>query len=160
MEIYYFTPDGMKRFEAELKRISDRVETEGLKAGAACQESAETWHDNFGFEDAKRQQAMWSHRLKEMVGVLRSAQVVDPAIDLISPMVGICRTVSIRNLDTDERLTYKIGSYMVFPEKEAVVREISYDSPIAQILGGATVGEIRSGLIDNKKHRFVVLKIE
>lgn len=40
------------------------------------------------------------------------------------------------------------------------VRKISYMSPLGKLLIGAELGEIREGVIGNKKKRFEILEIK
>lgn len=152
--MYYFTRLGFERFIDELAKISRRADEAGRLAGEACQTGHETTHDNFGFEDAKREQRMWSDRLRELADIAKQAAVVDslPA----GEDVKMGKMVTFFDENDGELRTVTIGSYMVFDGGE----EISYASPLALLLRGGRVGDTRVGKIGDQQRTLRILAVQ
>lgn len=64
----------------------------------------------------------------------------------------------IRDEISGKNKTFKIGSYMVFDNDGG--RIISYNSPLAQIVMGVKIGEVRSGKIGRAEKSYKIIKIE
>jgi transcription elongation GreA/GreB family factor len=154
--MYYFLKRDFEALNAEIKKIADKIKEIGHEMGKSCQEGAETFHDNFAYEDGERQQYMWSTRLRELIRIRNQAKVlVDPPK---GDTVTIGRTVILKDENTGETLIIKIGSYMVLTKEEENV--ISYNAPLARMLIGGRVGEIRKSVIAGKTKSLRILKIE
>lgn len=151
--MYYFLKDDLAALDKQIADLLVTIKETGQEMGASTQETSETWHDNFGFEDSSRRFAMLSERYRQLTQIRKGAVLVTdkPGGEKVS--VG-CR-VYLEEEDGSLR-TIKIGSYFTFADKSAV----SYNSPIAQIVMGAGVGEIVEGNIAGKLRVFTVMKIE
>jgi len=155
--MYYFLKKDFEALNVEIERIADKIKEIGKEMGKSCQEGAETFHDNFAYEDGERQQYMWSGRIRELIRIRNQARVLlDPPK---GDTVSIGRTVTVEDEHTGETRAIKIGSYMVL-SKEEDEEVISYNAPLARMLIGARVGDTREAVIAGKKKRFRVLKIE
>jgi len=152
--MFYFLREDFEELNARIRKLYERIKKLGKEAGESCQEGAETWHDNFAFEESQRQQHMWSIQLHELIRIRNEARVIEP--DPRTNKVSIGKVVTIQDIDTGEKRTFRIGSYRVFKKKE----DVSYNAPLARILLGARVGEERKGRIGNREKRFRILKIE
>lgn len=154
--MYYFLKRDFDALNAEIEKLADKIKEIGHEMGKSCQEGAETFHDNFAYEDGERQQYMWSTRLRELIRIRNQARV------LLEPLKGdtatIGRTITIEDENTGETLIMKIGSYMVLANEEGEV--ISYNAPLARMLVGGRVGDTRENVIAGKKKSFRILKIE
>ncbi len=150
---YYFLEKDYRKLVDEMQSIEARIKDIGKEMGASCQEGAETFHDNFAYEDGERQQYMWSKRLSELRAIRNMARVVHPESE--PERVALGRLVSVLDEDTDEITTYRIGSYMTFDGN----RTISYSAPLARLLIGAEKGDVRSGIVSGKKRSFLVVDI-
>jgi transcription elongation GreA/GreB family factor len=154
--VYYFLRNDFEALNAEIEKIADKIKEIGKEMGESCREGAETFHDNFAYEDGERQQYMWSTRLRELIRIRNQARVL---LELQkSDMVSIGHTVTVEDEHTTETRTMKIGSYMVFTEEGEKV--VSYNAPLARMLIGGRVGDIKENIIAGKKKRFRILKIE
>lgn len=49
--MFYFLPDDFEDLNDQIEQICERIEELGKEAGESCQQGAETWHDNFAFEE-------------------------------------------------------------------------------------------------------------
>jgi len=96
---------------------------------------------------------MISGRLREMIDIRNRARVVQPS--RASDRVGIGRVVTVRD-DEDMVILFEVGSFMMFDGD----RRVSYAAPLAKLLMGAEVGEVREGKIAGAERAFEVLRIE
>lgn len=156
---YYFTKEDLEVLDREINAVRDRIARAAKEMGSSCQQSSETVHDNFGFEQAGRDQAMWSGHLRQLLAVRDNAEVVTPGPN--RGVVYLGRTVTVFDLDSSEEKTFRIGSYMVLNASNADgVQILSYEAPLAKALIGAQEGERRGVFLGKKECYFVVLKIE
>ena len=75
-------------------------------------QSSETWHDNFGYEDGRRQFAMWSKRLSELQEIRSCAVAVEPTNNC--ERVAIGSRVTFEDTATGNRRTLRIGKLHEF----------------------------------------------
>jgi transcription elongation factor GreA len=150
---YYFLREDYEKLNEQILEISNRIREIGQEMGNSCQEGAETFHDNFAFEEGERQQQMWSRRMAELLEISLNAVIVDAAVN--PGKVGIGSRVTAIDFETGERKTLCIGSYQVFSQNG----RISYDSPLGRILLGAEEGDVVTGSIAGKKRRFEIESI-
>ena len=154
--MFYFLREDFEGLNAEIEKIADKIKEIGKNMGQSCREGAETFHDNFAYEDGERQQYMWSTRLRNLIGIRNQARVVESQK---GDKVSLGLTITLEDTSTSEVRTIKIGSYMVFA-KEEQKEIISYNAPLARMLIGGQIGETREALISDKKRSFRILKIE
>lgn len=152
--MYFFTRDDFELLNEQIEKICEKIKEIGKEMGKSCQEGAETFHDNFAYEDGIRQQYMWSNRLRELIRIRNNSRVVTP--DPEGNSIGLGRRVTIRDELTGEVKTFKVGSYMSLGDTEA----ISYNTPFIRPLIGAKVGETREIMIGSRHKIFKILKIE
>lgn len=126
-----------------------RYRQSAAEAGEACEQSSETFHDNFPYEQAMRDMGMNARRVGELDAVLAKAVIVP--IPEIADIVQIGVGVELLDGTTDEILYVEIGSFLVprineFEEEGKTPdhpMRISYNSPLAQCLLGARQYEAR-----------------
>ena len=152
---YFFLVDDFEDLIREIGKAEKRIKDALAEMGRSCEEGGDTWHDNFGYEEAQRQIYMWSMHLNKLMEIRRQAIVVDA--NFRDRVVDIGRTVTVLDRDTGELKTFKIGSYMVFKVDEGV---ISYEAPLAKIILRARIAEERKGIIAKKQRTFIIIKIE
>lgn len=153
--MYYFLKEDFEALNAEIGKIADKIKAIGQEMGKSCQEGAETFHDNFAYEDGERQQYMWSGRIREFIRIRNQAHVVEPQK---GETISLGHIVTVKDEQTEEVRIIKIGSYMALAKQEGEV--ISYNTPLARMLIGGRVDEIREAIIVGKKQGFRILKIE
>ena len=151
--MYYFLPDDYERLLEQVQRYSRQVVEIGQEMGRSCEEGAETFHDNFAFEDGERQQRMLSTHLETLLRIQRHATVV--RLEETSRL-RIGSRILLRDQDSGNEQELRIGSYLVFENSGT----ISYHSPLARLLIGAAVGEERSDFIRDEWRTFEVLEID
>ena len=152
MTAYYFLRNDFEELARQILAIDGRIREIGHEMGASCEEGAETYHDNFAYEDGERQQYMWSTRLKELLSVKNLARIV--ASDPEPERVSIGCSVTVLDLDADAEKEFAIGSYMNYRDDV-----VSYAAPLARLLMGGTVGDCRVGTIAGKERHFEIISI-
>jgi transcription elongation GreA/GreB family factor len=140
---------------AKIDELAEALKEAGREKGLWANQSAETWHDNFGYEQEQQREWALSDRLQDFVDMKNDAQIVDyRPID----QVDIGAKVTIQEVGTGERRTLVVGSYQVLDQQHD--DEVSYAAPLARPLLGATVGEEREVTIGDRTAAFRVLGIE
>lgn len=122
------TKAGAEALEAELENLKKVQRPAIVEAIATAREHGDL-KENAEYHAAREQQSFCEGRLQEIEGKLSFAQVIDITTIPVSGKVIFGSTVTILNVDTDERVTYKIVG-----DDEASVKigKISYSSPIAR----------------------------
>jgi transcription elongation GreA/GreB family factor len=138
---YYFLPRDLAQLDRRIVEVEEHIRAVGREMGESCTEGAETFHDNFAYEDGERQLIMWTRRLRELRRVRDRARVVTP--EGLPEFVRIGRTTRVLEHGSGRERTLRIGSYMVFNGD----RSVSYDSPLGRLLVGAQEGDVREGII-------------
>ncbi|MBU1409959.1 GreA/GreB family elongation factor [Myxococcota bacterium] len=151
---YYFLENDFSHLRNSIQEIKERILEIGQEMGMSCQEGAETFHDNFAYEDGERQQYMWSKRLVDLQRIAKESRVIRPEEAIRQKRVCIGAQVMIEDVDTEKTMTVCFGSYMTFSKGE-----ISYASPLGRILMGAVEGDLREGLIAGTLKTFLVRSI-
>jgi len=150
---FYFLPADLRKLDLRIEEVKEHIRAVGREMGESCSEGAETFHDNFAYEDGERQLHMWTRRLQELRRVRERAREVTPAGP--PEFVRIGRTVRVLELDSGRERTLRIGSYMDFNGD----RNVSYASPLGRILVGAQEGDVREGRIAGGITRLEVLEV-
>lgn len=151
---YYFLKEDFEALNLEIQKAADKIKEAGQEMGKSCGEGAETYHDNFAYEEGYRQQQMWSGKIRELINVRNQAHVVDPQV---IDSVSLGCTVTISDEDTGEEKTFKIGSYMVLAKVEK--ETVSYNAPLARALIGKKVDDTAEITINKKKRVFTITDI-
>jgi transcription elongation GreA/GreB family factor len=152
MKKYYFLPDDFQDLETAIQKIHDRLTTFGLEIGESCLEGSETFHDNFVYEDNSRLMRMWSQKMEQLSDIRKYAVIIAPPP---STRVSMGRTVTIKD-EEGKQQAMLIGSFMVFDRPD----RISYSSPLAKILIGASAGDVRTGKISEDMRSFEIIDVE
>ena len=119
----------------------------------STEQTSETWHDNFMFEEGERQMLMLSERLASLNNALARAVVVEPRTD---GSVGVGSRVEVVDEITGETRTVEIGSYLILEQRPGVA---SYASPLGKLLFDARVGDVREGVVGPAHRRYRVTSI-
>ncbi len=152
--MYYFLKEDFEELNKQIDKLTSQIREIGQEMGKSCKEGAETFHDNFAFEDGERQQYMLSKRLVDLIRIRNGARIIFP--ESTGNKASIGRTLIIRDEQTKKTQKIKIGSYMVLKEKET----ISYNSPLARVLIGAEAEETRIGKIGGKEKKYKIIEIK
>ena len=152
--MFYFLKQDFNDLCCKIDELRKKLAEISHEMGEACRQSSETYHDNFPFEEGRRQQDMVSGRLRELVYIKNRASIVEP--NIFQNCVSIGKIIVIKDLGTNQEETYKIGSHMIFNRQHGY---ISYSAPLINIISGAKAGEKREGDINGKKKIFEIIKV-
>ena len=132
------TKEGADALRAELQNRKFVLRSEITKAIAEAREHGDL-RENAEYHAAREQQGFNEGRIKEIEHKLADAQVID--ISQITPTDKVIfgSTVTLLEVETAERLRYKIVG-----EDEADLKEgkISLMSPIARAVIGKQIGDV------------------
>ena len=130
------TPEGLKKLEDELqdlkinKRKEVSLELKEARAQGDLSENAE-------FDAAKAAKQQIEDRIEEIEALLKHVEVVDKS-DMDSSRISIGSTVTIRDMEFEEDMEYKIvGS----TEADSLNGKISNESPVGKALLGHKAGD-------------------
>ncbi|ARU55565.1 MAG: transcription elongation factor GreA [Pseudomonadales bacterium] len=143
------TVEGEAALREELTKLKTEDRPRVIEAIADAREHGDL-KENAEYHAAREQQSFIEGRIQEIEGKLSNAQVIDvKALDNTGKVI-FGTTVDIINLDTDDKVTYRIVG-----DDEADIKagKISVSSPIARALIGKLVGDIvavqvPSGLVE------------
>lgn len=131
----HLTLEGIKKFQDELDHLT-QVRMEEIKVKLQEARAQGDLSENAEYDAAREEQAMVYERIQELQYILKNAVVIES--DDGSDVITIGSTVTYRDDETNEELTYKIvGS----AEANPFDSKISNESPIAQALMGKRQGE-------------------
>jgi len=156
---YIFLQEDLDHLRSLLQNIHSQARQAGKDMGESCEEGAETFHDNFAYEDGERRYKLSAQRFVELRRIAESARVVTPNSD--TTRVSIGRIVTVRNEDTGKVQTFKIGSYMVLRNPEpGEVRSVSYTAPLARAVIGKRLNEEAHVELGGQEQILTIIKIE
>ncbi|MBN3860187.1 transcription elongation factor GreA [Neisseriaceae bacterium PsAf] len=156
MEKVPLTVTGAELLKDELKRLKS-VERPAVIAAIAEARSHGDLSENAEYDAAKEKQGFIESKIREIEYKLSVAQIIDPKELNAEGKVVFGATVTIENLDTEEKSTYQIVG-----EDEADIKQskISVLSPIARSLIGKEEGDVIELETPGGRKELEILKIE
>ncbi|MDJ0762993.1 MAG: transcription elongation factor GreA [Myxococcota bacterium] len=136
MDQYPMTPQGLKKLEAELKKLIEVDRPANVKAIEEAREHGDL-SENAEYKAAKEEQSLIASRMEYLEDRIARANVIDPT-KLSGDRVVFGARVSLEDLNTTEEKTYRIVGE---DEADIDVGTISISSPIARGLIGKEVGD-------------------
>ncbi|MEO1650117.1 MAG: transcription elongation factor GreA, partial [Pseudomonadota bacterium] len=131
MERVPMTREGYDALETELQRLKSKERPRIINAIAEARAHGDL-SENAEYHSAKEAQGMNEAKVSQLEDQLSRADVLEPK-DMSGDSVKFGATVTLDDIDTEEKVTYKIVG-----ELEASVKDgkISIASPIARALIG------------------------
>jgi transcription elongation factor GreA len=148
----YFLKEDLHRVELKINETIENLKEVGNELRLATTQSSETWHDNFGFENAQQQARLLGQRISDLEQICKDAVIVEKP--QTHEVVAIGHTVAVKDLETETIQTYRIGSHIAFTKDS-----ISYASPIGKLLLGKKIGQRISGMIGTKEKSLEIIDI-
>lgn len=127
---------GKAKMEEELKRLKS-VERPAVIQAIAIARAHGDLSENAEYDAAKEKQAFVEGRIQDLEDKLARAQVVDTT-DLKTDKVVFGATIELMNLDTEQKITYRIVGTDEADVKSGMV---SIESPIARQLLNKKAGD-------------------
>lgn len=155
---FLFLPADWDALEEYIAVLSAQIREQKLISAEAVEQSSESWHDNYPFEEAQRQLKALLVQRGEFSKMRELGEVVEPTTLVDRVVFGT--TVSYRNKTDlfDDEIT--IGSHHVFSEELRDQGVISYNSPVARILMDACEGEVVRGEINGRTVELEIKSIQ
>jgi transcription elongation factor GreA len=132
------TVEGAEKLRLELDDLKKVQRPRIVQAIADAREHGDL-KENAEYHAAREQQSFCEGRIQEIEGKLGNAQIIDVKSIPHSGKVIFGTTVSIVNLDTEQKVTYQIVGD---DEADVKANKISVNSPIARALIGKEEGDI------------------
>lgn len=150
----YLTAEGLQKIKDELNYLVTVRRREVAQMIAEAKAEGDL-SENAGYDEAKTAQGFLEGRVRELEYIVKHAQIIEENSN--SNLVGIGRTVIIREVDTDFEETYTIvGSR----EADPTNGRISNESPMGQALLGKKKGQKVNVKTPGGDVKFEILKIE
>lgn len=149
------TLKGKRLLEQELKKLIEVERPSVIKAIAEARAHGDL-SENAEYAAAKEKQSFVEGRISQISSRIASCEVIDPST-IKSDKVMFGATVTVLNLDTDERSKYQIVGQ---DEANAERGSISLLSPISRALIGKKVGDITTVKIPKGEAEYEILQIE
>ena len=123
----------------------------------ATEQSSESWHDNYNFEESQRQLKMHLNNLGRLSNAREKAEIVSPPAEF--SIVDVGALVEFKILGTEKTFEAHVGSYLV----GEINREkgfMSYDAPRVAGLMGGKVGDTRRIQLDRGMTDVVITSVK
>ena len=136
-ERFFLQPD-LESLDAQIAAMQSQIRSVKLEAQEGTEQSSESWHDNYVFEESQRQLKMLLNLLGGLSNARENAKLVEPPADPQSVEIG----TTVEFLMNGQLDVISIGSYMV----SGSLRDrdfVSYEAPLAVCLLGLKPGETR-----------------
>ena len=155
---YSFLPVDLEGLDRKICYYQEMEQKIKREAGDSCRQTAETYHDNFMFEQSKRNLEFNTSMLNTLDKIKGFAVLVQPTAQIERVEIGNWVSFRCREDGTEDRLC--IGSYRTYRDEEAP-DVVSYDSPLGNVLLGRRVGEATSPVVVGRASKtYIVQSIE
>ena len=133
----YVTAETFERLKEELQHMKGVERPLASHAIAEAREKGDL-KENAEYDAAKEAQGMLEAKIKQLENVLSNARILDEST-IDTSKVSILTKVTLTNLNTKKKVTYKIVS-----ENEADLKQgkLSVTSPIGHSLLGKVIGDV------------------
>ncbi len=131
------TVEGAEMLKEELQRLKSKERPAVINAIVEARAQGDL-SENAEYDAAKERQSFIEGRIAELEGKLSAAQIIDPKLIDGDGRVVFAATVTLEDLDSGDKVTYKIVGD---DEADLKVKKISISSPIARALIGKYAGD-------------------
>ncbi len=150
----FLTKEGYEEQLDLIKAIRKKLEKNGKNKSSSYTEAVgDGWHDNFAFEDAKREELMILHNLEKELGKLKRIVIIENKNNKKPAEISIGDTVDLEMVYEDgdiENLKVKlIGG--VNPGKIDGIMNVTLNSPIGVAIHKKKVGDLINYIVNNEK---------
>lgn len=150
----YLTREGLKKLKEELEKLYK----EKAELNKEIQETREQGdlRENAGYQYAKEKQNMVFKRINELESIIKNAKIIDDS-QVNKDEVRIGAKIKILDISENTEKEYILVS---MAEADPINGRISVNSPLAEGLLGAKVGEIKKINLPSGLKEFKILSIE
>lgn len=150
-EPLYFTTTGLSKMQKQAEELEQKLQGLEAQMSEAAEVGGNQWHDNFSYEQLTQQIRAIDHRLKDVRHNLNQAVLVGKPD---GSRVAIGTRVKIQ-FESDEE-EWLIGG---FGESDPDSGIIAYNTQLAKVLLGKTVGEKTTELIGDRNVEICIIEI-
>ena len=156
MEKEPITINGLEKIKQELKFLKEKKRPEIVNAIAEARSHGDL-KENAEYHAAKEQQSHNEGRIQEIENSIATANVIDVTKITNEGKVIFGSTVSLQNLDTDEKIEYKIVGK---DEADLKKKLIYFKSPIGKGLIGKNKGDLVEIITPNGIKNFQISNVK
>jgi len=149
---YIYTKEGLEAKKRDIELQEEKVTMLGKDIGEEAGKNCD-WHDNFGYEEAKRKLDIENECLQNLKNEIENAKIINIEEQNKQIKIGITVCVLIDGVKKE----FTIGAYNESSPKLGLV---SYLTPLGQIFMSMKVGEEKKVSLSGKKVDIKVLKID
>ena len=150
------TIEGAEALRKELHQLK-HVERPNVVNAIAEARAQGDLSENAEYDAAKERQGFIEGRIAELEAKLSTAQIIDPTTLEQDGRVVFGVTVTMEDLDSGEKMTYKIVGD---DEADVKLHKISISSPIARALIGKSVGDVVVVTAPSGQREVEILEVE
>jgi transcription elongation factor GreA len=150
------TIEGAEALRNELHQLK-HVERPNVVNAIAEARAQGDLSENAEYDAAKERQGFIEGRIAELEAKLSTAQIIDPTTLEQDGRVVFGVTVTMEDLDSGEKMTYKIVGD---DEADVKLHKISISSPIARALIGKSVGDVVVVTAPSGQREVEILEVE
>ena len=148
--ISYVLKDEYENLLEQKKELEKQYKIQSKRKREACEQWAETWHDNADYEDAEYQQNLIWRRISDINSTIQSTKLL--IIDNIEKdAIRIWSTVQL--LINNQEFRYTIWWYPTIPWR------MSYMSPLWKLLIGKKEWDNVEFMHEKTKKEIIILSI-
>jgi transcription elongation factor GreA len=133
----YLTAEGLRKVKEELEYLTTTRRREVAQMIAEAKAEGDI-SENAGYDEAKTAQGFLEGRIRELEILLKNAKVISDDSSAAPGVVGLGRTVVVREVGSDYEEEYTIVGP---PEADPAAGRISNESPMGKSLLGRRIGE-------------------
>jgi len=150
------TVEGAEMLKEELQRLKSKERPAVINAIAEARAQGDL-SENAEYDAAKERQSFIEGRIAELEGKLSAAQIIDPKLIDADGRVVFASTVTLEDLDSGDKVTYKIVGD---DEADIKLGKVSVNSPIARALIGKYAGDTVSVQTPGGVREYEVLEVQ
>lgn len=154
-EPLYFLEEDLRHLDHAIDEVRHQIRRTKHEAAESVEQSSESWHDNFTFEEAQRQLRMLLNHLAGLSKQRERAVLVTIPTRPERADVGAKVTFTGLGDGTETMIIGSANVGTVLSELGAV----SYLSPVGSLLLGATAGEVRTGTVSGRSVTLHVIAV-
>lgn len=159
-EKIYLDKEGYEKFLKDIEDVRKQLTNNGKNKSEAYESAVgDGWHDNFAFEDAKREEFRLMGTLRDMLEKLNRIVIIDKAEKIEDDTIDIGNIVTIEmcfNDEEPEEMEFKLVA-SESTNKDTKITEISINSPLGQAVYQNKVGHSGAYKVGDNKTSFTIL---
>ena len=147
----YLTKEGYQQYVDDIEKLHEKLGSSSKDKSESYRAAVgDGWHDNFAFENAKREELMVIKELEEKIAGLSRIVIVDKLED--SSVIDIDDIVRLSIQITPEKKREPIIKLIgeEHGDLESDTKEISINSPLGEAIYRQTVGTTVEYVVGNK----------